>query len=126
MVSTGWECLSFYFGNATWPSEAVWRRNLETGERQLLITASTGRRTVDELRAIWEADRSDHTVDPYYTTWTARTHGSDETYDLHALWYWMRFDDEAEAQETWDMHLKWDKLGGKPFQFTGGTALNEE
>lgn len=127
MTSPEWEYFSFYFGNASWPSEAVWRESRETGERQLLIMASTGRRTVDELRAIWEDARSDHTVDPHYTSWTVRAHGWDESYELHALRYWMKFDDEAEARETWAMHEKWDGMGAAPMKnLRDFTVLNEE
>jgi hypothetical protein len=116
MSDTQWEYASFYFGNAVYPSDAIWRTNTETGERQVMVYATVGRESVDELREWWEEHRTERTIDPHYSSWKS------EDKEYHALRYWLTFPDDIAAQGEWDRDAK----GGGPAsktEYSEGTAL---
>ncbi len=103
-----WKYWSFYFGNANWPSDALWRINPETGERHLLVCAGVGRKTVYELRKMWESfqepspDIRGRLVEPHYVSWDAPyAHG-----ELHELRYWFIYDDKDAEQDEWDFGVR--------------------
>lgn len=125
--TTTWEYFSFYFGNACYPSEAIWRRNVVTGARQALVSATAGEESVEWLRNWWERVVTDRMIDPHYVTWEKRPTHWGEDPNWYALRYWFTYPDEESAQEAWDRDEK-IAMGGKasPFLYKDGTALYEE
>ncbi len=127
MTDTEWEYFSFYFGSACYPSDAIWRRNVATGELQALVYATAGEESVEWLRDWWDSVLSDRAIQPHYVTWEKHPSRKGEDPNWYALRYWFTYPDIETAQGVWDEHAK-IAMGGNaaPFRYEGGTALYEE
>ena len=122
-MSSEWDYFSFYFGNAVYPSDAIWRENRETGERQALVYATAGEESVEWLRNWWERVVTDRMIDPHYVTWEKRPPREGEDPNWYALRYWFTYPDEESALEAFDRDARIAGGVDASYVYESGTAL---